>query len=440
MSAEADRKSRVRAVEESLQRIALDDSLNIWSHVAHDEALKAARESDERLRRQTPRSSLEGRLVAIKGNIAVRGWPQEGGLPVRKGIIAEGDAPVIERLRAAGAILLGQTKMDAGALGAEGRSIDGPIRNPHRPSHSVGGSSGGSAAAIAAGHCTLAVGTDTIGSVRIPASYCGIASLKPSHDRISLEGVLPVHLRFDHVGPMSARACELEPMLRIMAEATGTLTLKENEVLPDEADPSRSFAGMTFGYLADATELGVDDTVRAHHGRALDLLRAGGATLQPVHLATLEPGRIRRAVFTLCERQMWLQHRELLERSPELYPEPLRAMLQYGGELTEAKLRDLEARIDRFAASVHELIGALQALVLPTTPTQAFDFSGPTPFDLADLTGIASAAALPAASVPMDTGGELPAGLQIICKQGADLLACRIATRFERLRDARWLS
>lgn len=410
------------AVETALQKIAADETLNIWSYLAADEARQAAIDSDARLAAGCSRSALEGALVAIKANIAVAGWAHDGGLPARHGLIAQHDAPVIERLRAAGAILLGQTRMDAGALGAEGRSTAGPIRNPHRPTHSVGGSSGGSAAALAAGHCELALGTDTIGSVRIPASYCGISSLKPDHDAVSLAGVLPVHQRFDHVGPMAVRAALLEPLLRVIADSPGTL-------VGDAQRPP--IDGQSFGFLADMPALGVSAVVEQHYRRGLDRLRELGAQLLPIELADLEPARARRAVFTLCEHAMWQQHREALAKQPECYPPQLTAMLQFGGALTDDKLAELTARVEQFAQATRDRLQGLHALVLPTTPTQAFDFSGPTPLDLADLTGIASAAGLPAASVPLAVGDDLPAGLQIIVAEGQSLLACRIATAFE---------
>lgn len=414
--------TRRQVVETALQKIADDNALNIWSYVAADEARQAALDSDARLAAGCARSALEGALVAVKANIAVAGWPHDGGLPVRAGLIAERDAEVIERLRRAGLILLGQTRMDAGALGAEGRSTDGPIRNPRRPTHSVGGSSGGSAAALAAGHCTLALGTDTIGSVRIPASYCGIASLKPGHDVVSLAGVLPVHRRFDHVGPMAARAALLEPLLRVIADAPDAL-------VHDAKRPS--IDGQTFGFLADSPALGVSAIVEQHYRRGLDRLRELGARLVAIELADLEPARARRAVFTLCEHAMWQQHREALAERPECYPPQLTAMLQFGGALNDDKLAELASRVDLFAQSVRARLNGLQAFVLPTTPSQAFDFAGPTPLDLADLTGIASAAGLPAASVPLRVDDDLPVGLQIIVADGQSLRACQIATAVE---------
>lgn len=415
-------RTRREAVETALQNIAADEALNLWSHLAVDEARRAAAESDRRLASDRARSALEGELVAIKANIAVAGWPHDGGLPVRQGLIAERDAAVVERLRAAGAILLGQTRMDAGALGAEGRSTAGPIRNPRRPTHSVGGSSGGSAAVLAAGHCPLALGTDTIGSVRIPASYCGIASLKPGHDMISVEGVLPVHLRFDHLGPMAVRAGLLEPLLRVIAASPPSGSVEATDH-PIEA--------RTFGYLDDTGALGVTAAVERHYRGGLERLRDLGAKLIAIELADLEPARVRRAVFTLCEHAMWQQHRDGLAQRPECYPPQLAAMLNYGASLNDAKLGELTTRIDRFAAAVRARLVDVHAFVLPTTPSQAFDFAGPTPLDLADLTGVASAAGLPAASVPMTVEDDLPAGLQIMVADGDELLACRIAAAFE---------
>jgi aspartyl-tRNA(Asn)/glutamyl-tRNA(Gln) amidotransferase subunit A len=412
-------------LERALERIRDDEALNAWSHLAVDEAREAATTSDARLASGTPRSAIEGRLVAIKGNIAVRGWPFEGGLLSRRGIIAEHDAMLVRRLRDAGAVLVGQTRMDAGALGAEGRSIDGPIRNPRRRTHSVGGSSGGSAAALAAGHIDLAIGTDTIGSVRIPASYCGIASLKPSPARVSLEGVLPVHPEFDHAGPMTSRTELLRPLLCVLAGASHATSS------PVTTNVDQILASRPIGFMIDAETLGTTPNVLRHYRQGLDRLRSLGAKLIPVELATLDPAKTRRAVFSLCEHAMAEQHRDGLARTPERYSPELRAMLEYGASLTPAKLDEFRSRVRKFALAVNNLMQPLGALVLPTTPGQAFDYAGPTPTDLADLTVVATAAGLPAASAPLATGDDLPVGMQIVTARDEDLLACDLATALE---------
>ncbi|MBM4192642.1 MAG: amidase [Gammaproteobacteria bacterium] len=416
--------SNRRALEISLERIRADEALNAWSYLAEGEARLMAAESDARLESGLSRSPIEGHLVALKGNIAVKGWPFEGGLLNRRGLVAMQDAPFVRRLRQAGAVLLGQTSMDVGALGAEGRSIDGPIRNPRRRTHSVGGSSGGSAAALAAGHVELAVGSDTVGSVRIPASFCGISSLKPSSNRIELDGVLPIHSDFDHVGPMTSRAALLQPLL-------STLSGLPHSVVHSAKSVDKILSGRPMGFISDAAALGTTPKVLHYYHLGLDRLRSLGARLVAVELAPLDPARTRRAVFSLCQRAMAEQHRDGLTKTPELYSPEVRVMLEYGASLGLDKLQDFRARIWRFACAVQGVMRPLGALVLPTTPDQAFNFNRPTPTDLADLTVIATAAGLPAASVPLPTGDDLPAGLQIITAQGEDLLACELATRFE---------
>ena len=419
------RQTCVLGLERALEKIREEGTLNAWSHLAIDEARAAAIESDTRLASGASRSAIEGRLVALKGNIAARGWPYEGGLLNRRGIVAQHDATLVRRLREAGAVLLGQTRMDAGALGAEGRSIDGPIRNPRRPTHSVGGSSGGCAAALAAGHVDLAVGTDTIGSVRIPASFCGIASLKPSPDRITLDGVLPVHPDFDHAGPMTSRSDLLQPLFGVLAGLTPSTSSNVNSSI-DQRLGSRPV-----GFMVDAEALGSSPSVIRHYRGGLDRLRSLGVTLVPIELAPLDPAKTRRAVFSLCEHAMAEQHRDELARRPEHFSPELLAMLEYGASLTPAKLNEFRSRVRGFAVATQSLMQTLGALVLPTTPGQAFDYAGPTPTDLADLTVVATAAGLPAVSVPLPTGNDLPVGLQIVTARGEDLLACDLATRFE---------
>ncbi len=162
--------------------------------------------------------ALDGIPVAIKANIAVRGWPYTAGLRFRQQEIAAQDAFLVRRLRAAGAVLLGLTNMDEGALGAEGMN---PwyltTQNPLRAGYCAGGSSSGSAAAVAADLCAFAVGTDTIGSLRIPAAFCGCASIKPSFGLVSVGGIVPVNLRFDHAGPLTRSARDLPLALAALA-------------------------------------------------------------------------------------------------------------------------------------------------------------------------------------------------------------------------------
>ena len=181
-------------------------ALNAFIHVAGDFASEQARESDRRRAPGNPRSSLDGVPIAIKDNIDVVGLPTTNGLATRW--MPSADAPVIRRFRDAGMVILGKLNMHEGALGAttDNRHY-GRCVHPALPGFTPGGSSGGSAAAVAAGLCPVALGTDTMGSVRIPAAYCGIVGFKPSQTYWPVIGVMPLAFGLDTIGPL-ARSVE----------------------------------------------------------------------------------------------------------------------------------------------------------------------------------------------------------------------------------------
>ena len=188
-----------------LERIAaFNPALNLFVTLCRDAALGDAAASGERAASGQRRGPLDGIPVALKDNIDLAGVPTSNGFGGPPWRVPARDAEVVRRLRAAGAVILGKLNMHEGALGA---TTDNPhfgaSINPHCPGYTPGGSSGGSAAAVAAGLCVAALGTDTGGSVRIPAAYCGVVGLKPSHGLVSTGGVVPLSWRLDHVGPLT---------------------------------------------------------------------------------------------------------------------------------------------------------------------------------------------------------------------------------------------
>lgn len=420
-------------LEATLAALPAAGPLNLFSHIAAAEALRDAAESTRRIAAGSARGPLEGLIVVLKGNIAVRGWPWRGGLRARQTETAADDAAVVARLRAAGAVLLGQTTQDEGALGAEGLSLEGPIRNPCDPTRSTGGSSGGSAGALAARLCDLAIGTDTIGSVRIPAAFCGIAALKPSFGRVSIRGVLPVHPRFDHVGPMARSLAEVSMLLEVIAGHDPASAVSVDYGPTDGAaddGPARtgasSLTGRRIGYAIGFDDLAPEPAVVTGYNAALETLRAAGATLVPIDLRPLDLRRVRRAVFALCEHEMWLAHRARMAERPEDYSGRIRALLEYGASLGRDKLRELDARVTGFQFAWERLTAGLDACVSPTTPGVAFAHDGTPPDSLADLTVIGTAAAVPAVSVPCPATGALPVGLQVLAPRGADRRALAV--------------
>jgi aspartyl-tRNA(Asn)/glutamyl-tRNA(Gln) amidotransferase subunit A len=404
--------ARCRAALDAAQR----STLNAWRWLDAEGALQAAAESDARLARGAGRA-LEGQLLAIKANMAVTGWPYDGGLRARRSLCAHRDATVITRLRDAGAVLLGLTQMDEGALGATGHSIDGPIDHPLRTGWSVGGSSGGSAAALAAGHCDAALGTDTVGSIRIPASLCGISGLTPTPGLVSLEGVLPLDARFDQVGPMSRSPAALWPMLCCLRG------------LPITALPNRenAWAGRALGVLEGLDSLRCTPAVLEAYSTIILRLRESGAALRRIDVHAFDLPRVRRAVFSLCERTLALEHAAPRAADPEGYSPAMRSMLDHGARLTETDCLRFGQRIADFRAAWDAGTAGLEACIAPTTPVTSGPHASPPPPNIADLTVIATAAGWPAASVPCDVAeGTLPVGLQILAPAHQDARVCAL--------------
>src|SRR5881227_2249171 len=194
-----------QVTEQCLQRIEADNArLNAFILVTADEARRQAREADRELAAGRDRGPLHGVPLSIKDLLDVRGTPTTAASHVREGRPAERDAPAIVHLRQAGAVFVGKTNLHEFALGTTSdESAFGAARNPYDPSRSPGGSSGGSAISVATGMALGSIGTDTGGSIRIPAAACGIVGLKPTVGEISTEGVVPLSRPLDHVGPLT---------------------------------------------------------------------------------------------------------------------------------------------------------------------------------------------------------------------------------------------
>ena len=419
-------------VEDCLAALAHDNpGLGAWTFVDAGGARAAAHAADERRARGASLGPLDGLPAGVKANIAVAGWPHTAGLKFRAGEFAAADAFAVARLRAAGVVLLGATNMDEGALGAEGMNRwYGITHNPHRRGHSSGGSSSGSAVAIAARHCTLSLGSDTIGSVRIPAAFCGVASLKPSSGLVSLGGVVPVHLRFDHVGPIVRTARDLATLT--MAIAGYDPACRVSFPLQLAAPRSAGTAAPTIGYAVGLNDFAIGTEVVAAYNRGIAALRALGAQLVPLDLRRWDLARVRRAILALCEREMWRVHRQRVVERPEDFSDGLRAFIRYGGKLPDEDLAAAERRIAAFVVEWQAATEPFEAVVTPTVACTAFPHGERHPHNTADLTAIASATGAPAASLPMPVpSGTLPVGLQLIGRPAWDLRLCQLAAALE---------
>lgn len=365
-------------------------------------------------------SALAGTSFGVKDNIDVAGMRTGAGLR-RFGHTAEHDAPVVARLRAAGLHCLGKLNMHAMALGASNHNADlGHCFNPWRSGHTPGGSSGGSAAAVAAGFCSIALGSDTMGSVRIPAAYCGVVGFKPSHETLGLEGVTPLCRLLDHVGFLARR---VEDVVAAMA-----ITAPQLRPAGQVTRPWR------IGVVRDAAEHGATAEVMAAYTQALSEL-TGHREVQwvEVGLSGLRLDAIRRAGLLLCEAELHPLIAPMLNEEPAVLPADLVAMMRYIERKSALDLGQSVARIAQAAEALESLTANVDALVLPSAPQTAFAMDGPIPANQADFTAPANASGAPAISLPIRVApGALPVGLQVIGHRGHDLALLQIAAWLEQ--------
>jgi len=374
---------------------------------------------------------LAGLSLAVKDNVDVRDMPTTAGLAAFAGRIATRDAPCVAGLRRAGAAILGKVAMHEGALGA---TTDAPrlCHNPLRPGFTPGGSSGGSGAAVAAGFADLAIGTDTMGSVRIPAAYCGVVGLKPTAGLVSRSGVVPLSPRFDHVGMLAATPRRAAQGLEAMAGDDAADPAARPIPSGWHAVPRRAatVAGLRLGLPEPVGAAPMEAAVRAAWEAAAQLLRDLGASVAPVPVPGWDPSPTRRAGLLWIEAEAAALHEALID-DPAAATPAFRAALDYGRRLTGIRLARALFRLDEARAGVLRALDTCDALLLPTAPQRAFAHGTPAPPDQADFCAIANVAGLPALAMPWPAEG-LPASIQLIGRPHAEALLVSLAEALAR--------
>lgn len=391
-------------------------ALNCYLHVDRAGALAAARAADRRRRANQLRGPLDGIPVALKDNIAVAGWPHTAGLAFRARLVAARDAAVTAGLREAGAVLLGSLNMDEGALGASANNPHfGACHNPLRSGWTAGGSSGGAGCAVRAGLAALALGSDSMGSVRIPAAYCGVVALKPTFGAIPLDGVVPLWSRLDHLGFLTRSVRDLTMLLHVATNVT-------------EPDAEGS---LTVGVLRLREHVELEPAVATAFEQALQRLESVGYSLIEVDTGVYDPGIARRAGFLLAERAFayWLGDQRLV---PGALSPSLKKLVDYGARQSAARVEAAQERLAEAVAQATTWFDHCDVLVSPTTPQRAFALEDVPPNSQADFTAFANFTGCPAVSVPAaHTVDSLPAGVQLVTRPGQDRTLIRIAAQLE---------
>lgn len=426
-----------------LERIErLDPALNAFITVTGDVARSAAARLDDPDGRGHDPGLLAGVPVAVKDNIVTSGIPTTAGSRILEGHRPVYDASVVTRLREAGAILVGKTNLDEFGMGSSNEnSAFGPTRNPWDPGRVPGGSSGASAAAVAAGMAPLALGSDTGGSIRQPAAFCGVYGLKPTYGRVSRYGLIAFASSLDQIGGFARDLPGLERLYRTLAgpdSRDSTCVDREVEPLSRDAGVSGLRVGLARTLLEHS---GVQGEVAATVEAAARDLEAAGAAVRDVELPDPDGAIAAYYLVATAEASANLARYDGVRYGVRVAGDGLDAMYRatrkqgFGPEVKRRIMlgtyalsagyydayygKAMQARA-RIREALHEAFGELDLVLLPTTPTPAFALGertgDPLSMYLADVfTVTASLAGIPALHVPRGTGpGGLPVGVQLL--------------------------
>lgn len=377
--------------------------------------------------RATPLSPVDGLLVAVKDNIDVAGLPTTAGLGFRRDAVAARDAFVVDRLRAGGAVILGKVNMHAAAFGATGANRDfGDCANPAAPGMVPGGSSSGSGAIVAAGWADLALGTDTMGSVRLPASYCGVTGFKPSAGALSLSGVVPLCLALDHVGLLARDATMAARGFAVAAGFDAADPLARE--VPPHAATARPTLRAPAAPFGTAIETGIWDRFEA----ALARCAAAGWVIERFAPPACELSVLRRAGLLISEAEMLVTFADAWRAGRAAFPPDMAAAMAWVEKRSAADAARAAGQLRAGIPLLRSLVGAADALLLPTAPQEPFPVAEAAPANQADLTVLANIAGAPAISLPLPClAGEKPAGLQLVGRWGADAALLQWAASLE---------
>ena len=450
------RKRKLSPVELTKLMLArieqLNPKLNAYITVTNELALAQAKQAEAELfasrgrKGHRDRGPLHGLPISLKDNIYTAGTCTTAGSKILKDLIPQLDAGIWAKLREAGAILLGKTNLHEFAYGVTTNNPHyGPTRNPWDLSRIPGGSSGGSAAALAAGLCYGSIGTDTGGSIRIPASLCGIVGLKPGIGRVSAEGVVPLSSHLDFVGPLARTAVDAALLLApIFVRGKAEPSLSSARKLSRRTNKFR--LGLPKEFFLDLVS---DDVSVAFH-EAVRSLQKDGAKVKEVSIPLLSETGEAGNHIAWVEATHYHQRSGWFPAHAADYGEDVRTRLEMGTKISATDyLRALDSR-DKFIQQFHLAMtdAEVDALVVPTTPIAApligeesspiGKTNHPTRALLLRLNRPANLAGIPAISAPCGfTSSGLPVGLQLIGAVTDELLLLQIAHRFEESNPQR---
>ena len=443
---------------------ATDETVHAYLILARDAAMEQARQADERLKRNDALTPLLGIPIAVKDNFLSRGLRTTCASKILRDFIPPYDATAVAKLRAAGAVIVGKTNLDEFAMGSSAEnSAFFPTRNPWNPQRIPGGSSGGSAAAVAADQCIAALGTDTGGSIRQPAAFCGVVGLKPTYGRVSRYGIIAFASSMDQVGPLTKDVRDASLLLQAIAGHDPADSTSAARAVPDfsaalSGDVKELRIGVPKEYFVSAMQPEVDQKVR----QAIRELENHGAIVKEISLPYTEYAVAVYYIVATAEASSNLARydgmrfghradaRDLAETyrvsRDEGFGAEVKRRIMLGTYALSAGYYDayyLKAQRVRtlIKKDFDEAFQHCDAILTPTAPTTAFKIGekidNPLQMYLSDIYTISvNLAGLPALSLPcgFDNDG-MPIGLQIIGKRFDEPTILRVAYQFEQATE-----
>lgn len=419
--------SPVEVLRECLEKIdRLNPTLNAFITVTGDSALAEAKRAEQEIQSGNWRGPVHGIPIGLKDLIDTAGIRTTAASKVFRDRIPTEDADVVKKLKAAGAVFVGKQNLQEFAYGSSSViSHFGPVRNPVNPEFIAGGSSSGSAVAVASGMCYAAIGTDTAGSIRQPASLCGVVGLKPSYDLVSTRGIIPLSQSLDHAGPIARTVEDVAILLDAIAETSENYSANFKSGIQDFV------LGIPRKYFYDD----LDPEIARAVENAIDLLASKAKAVRQIEYP-VEQDR------TIFNAESSAYHRDKIASSANLYdPETLRR-LKTGEGVSDTQYQDALSHLRDTRQKVGEMFRDVDLLLTPTTPEPTpriadllKDVSKLRPAEIVLLrnTRPVNAWGLPAISVPCGFSSEgLPIGLQIIGPPHGEKNVLRAAYAFEQ--------
>ena len=424
--------SPVELVDAYSRRIEAARDLHAFITIPDERTRREAQRAERRLSRGEP-GELLGVPVAVKDLFATRGLRTTAGSRILRDWVPSSDAKAVARLRAAGAIVFGKTNLHEFAYGVTtANPWWGVARNPHDARRSPGGSSGGSAIAVVAGLCAAALGSDTGGSIRIPASLCGCVGLKPTFGAIALNGTFPLGWSLDHAGPLTRTVDDAGILFDVLAEREAGL--------PPRRRPTR---GLRVGVLNGPIVHNVQSRVSHQLDSAATGLRRRGLRVRDVRIPEMEWTVATQLVTLRAEASA--VHARWIRSRPRAYGPDVRTRLHLGALVSGADYVLAQRMRARIRAAIARVFDDVDVLLLPATPITAPVVgertvrwrSGDEPVDgaLVRLTAPFNLTGLPALSVPFGAAAGLPIGVQIVGKWHDEARVLAVGRLIEELRD-----